>query len=157
MILAPASSNRRSLCDSLNGPSPLKACPQSDAHRARIVPDRVREAAVERVAIVRQQRPQHSTIVAEDKGIAGMAPAPGWRSRHARSLYDSAALTGVTRFHVHKTRHTFACDWLARGGSLTALQQLLGHSSVTTTQRYASLFTEHLVAEARRIASAEGH
>jgi integrase len=62
--------------------------------------------------------------------------------------------SGVQQFHVHMTRHTFACSWLARGGSLPALQQLLGHSSVTTTQRYASLFTEHLVAEARRLADA---
>ena len=45
-------------------------------------------------------------------------------------------LSGVERFHVHMLRHTFACAWVDRGGSLAALQLLLGHSSITTTQRY---------------------
>ena len=30
--------------------------------------------------------------------------------------------SGVTRFHAHQMRHTFACRWLERGGSLAALQ-----------------------------------
>ena len=61
-------------------------------------------------------------------------------------------LSGVQRFHVHQLRHTFACQWLERGGSLAALQQILGHASVVTTQRYARLSDEHVRAEAERIA-----
>ena len=30
-------------------------------------------------------------------------------------------LTGIDGFHVHQMRHTFACQWLERGGSLAAL------------------------------------
>ena len=51
-------------------------------------------------------------------------------------------LTGIEGFHVHQMRHTFACQWLERGGNLAALQQVLGHASIETTQRYARLSDE---------------
>ena len=59
--------------------------------------------------------------------------------------------SGVARFHAHQTRHTFACLWLERGGSLAALQQILGHSTIVTTQRYAKLGDDLVRAEAERI------
>ncbi|OGF05535.1 MAG: hypothetical protein A2W00_01745 [Candidatus Eisenbacteria bacterium RBG_16_71_46] len=59
--------------------------------------------------------------------------------------------SGVERFHVHQLRHTFACRYLESGGSLVALQQILGHASVVTTQRYARLSDEHVKADARRV------
>lgn len=60
-------------------------------------------------------------------------------------------LSGVSRFHVHQLRHTFACRWIERGGSLASLQQILGHASVVTTQVYARLSDEHVMREAERI------
>jgi integrase len=59
--------------------------------------------------------------------------------------------TGILRFHVHQLRHTFACRWLEAGGSLAALQEILGHASITTTQRYGRLSEAHVRAEAERI------
>jgi integrase len=59
--------------------------------------------------------------------------------------------SGVTRFHAHQLRHTFACRWLERAGSLPALQQVLGHASIVTTQRYAKLSDESVAAEAGRV------
>lgn len=60
-------------------------------------------------------------------------------------------LAGVEGFHVHQMRHTFACQWLERGGSLAALQQILGHGSIETTQRYARLTDEVVMREAKRV------
>ena len=60
-------------------------------------------------------------------------------------------LSGIDGFHVHQTRHTFACQWLERGGSLAALQQVLGHASIETTQRYARLSDEAVMREAGRL------
>ncbi len=59
--------------------------------------------------------------------------------------------SGVQRFHVHQLRHTFACRWMDRGGSLAALQQLLGHSTVTMTQRYGRVSDDLVMREARRL------
>jgi integrase len=59
--------------------------------------------------------------------------------------------SGVKRFHVHQLRHSFACTWLERGGSLAALQQLLGHSSIVTTQRYGRISDDMVRAEVERV------
>jgi integrase-like protein len=69
---------------------------------------------------------------------------------HGAFSRQVAKLSGV-RFHVHQLRHTFACRWLERGGSLAALQELLGHSTVVTTQGYGRLAEPHVQAEAARV------
>ena len=64
--------------------------------------------------------------------------------------------SGVARFHVHQLRHSFACKWIEDGGSLPALQQILGHASVVTTQMYARLSDDAVRREAERIHGASG-
>jgi site-specific recombinase XerC len=51
-------------------------------------------------------------------------------------------------------RHTFACQWLERSGGLAALQQILGHASIVTTQRYARLSDEVVMREVERLGAA---
>lgn len=51
----------------------------------------------------------------------------------------------------HMLRHTFASHFVMRGGSLLALQRLLGHSTPTMTMRYAHLAPDYLASEVARM------
>ena len=64
-------------------------------------------------------------------------------------------MTGFRRFHAHQLRHTMASRWIEQGGSLAALQHVLGHASIVTTQRYARLTDESVMAEKLRITNKE--
>lgn len=52
---------------------------------------------------------------------------------------------------THVFRHTAASWWIQAGGSLVALQRILGHSSVTQTMVYAHLAPDTVDEEARRL------
>jgi integrase len=115
----------------------------SDLERGFLVIHNTKSRRVRRV-------PLDPGLLAEVSGRVGRLVgfsvlAPGSFSKAVRGR------TGIEGFHAHQMRHTFACQWLERGGSLAALQQILGHASIETTQRYAKLTDEVVMREAQRI------
>ncbi len=57
---------------------------------------------------------------------------------------------------LHAFRHTFAVNYLRRGGSVFHLQKVLGHSSLEMTRRYANLVTADLQAVHERVTLLRG-
>lgn len=54
------------------------------------------------------------------------------------------------RFTFHQLRHWFAVDYLRRGGSIYDLQQILGHSSIKTTEIYLAFLTPEEAQKAKQ-------
>ena len=59
-----------------------------------------------------------------------------------RQRSQQAGLT--TPVHPHMLRHSFASHLLQSSGDLRAVQELLGHANITTTQVYTRLDFQHL-------------
>ena len=74
-----------------------------------------------------------------------------WPAGSIRTAFENAVTEAeLEDFHFHDLRHTFASRYVMRGGSLPALQQILGHATLQMTMRYSHLSPKHLRDEMAR-------
>lgn len=103
----------------------------------RLLPIGSRTAA----AIKRYWAGRIDSIPTAVHGYEGPLTICGLRSL-IRRLAKSAGIT--RRVYPHLLRHTFAHLWIVGGGDVESLRRILGHSNLSTTQRYAGLDIEDI-------------
>ena len=75
---------------------------------------------------------------------AGTAARLGPRAVQARLKQWALKLGLADKVHPHALRHSFASHLLQSSGDLRAVQEMLGHASISTTQVYTHLDFQHL-------------
>lgn len=113
-------------------------------HKERIVP--IHKQAVQAIdEYVEEARPR---LVRSDKERALFLNRRGDRLTRQgfwqilKEYAKSAGLEGEVT--PHTLRHSFATHMLSGGADLRAVQELLGHANISTTQVYTHLTTEHI-------------
>jgi len=114
--------------------------------KERLVPIHERAAAVlagylehRRAFLAQRQLPATPALFLNQRG--GRLTPTSVRSFLAAALEGAAV---KARISPHALRHSFATHLLARGMDLRAIQELLGHASLSTTQRYTHMDLEQL-------------
>ena len=125
---------------------------QGKGSKRRTVP--LGQAALQALALwlpLRAQRPGLLSAPAPGASSQSLALFAGQHGTRlsAQSIWQRlkrrSQLAGLaTPVHPHMLRHSFASHLLQSSGDLRAVQELLGHASITTTQVYTRLDFQHL-------------
>ncbi len=120
--------------------APLRVRGKGDKERLLPVLPLVREAVADWLRHHPDPRPDAPLFL----GIRGRRLNPGVVQRTLR-LYRQR--TGLPEHATpHALRHSFATHLLAGGADLRSIQELLGHASLSTTQRYTAVDQDRLLA-----------
>lgn len=109
------------------------------------IPERAREALSAWLAVRR-----HAGVLREPLFIALRPRKEGaprrLAAREARRVLDERGRGASLAEHVHphRLRHSYATHLLDMGADLREIQELLGHASLSTTQKYTAVSIEHL-------------
>jgi integrase/recombinase XerC len=97
--------------------------------------------AVERYLAVRSAQPSERALFVNSRGGR-------LGDRQVRRLVKQYALlvTGDSTVHPHSFRHAYATHLLSDGADLRAIQELLGHARLSTTQKYTQVSLKDLQA-----------
>lgn len=74
-----------------------------------------------------------------------------------RDLYLLQKRSGLPKFGWHRLRPTFSTEYLRAGSDVFRLSRILGHTHITTTQKYLHLLTEDLQAPHSRLSILSRH
>lgn len=89
-------------------------------------------------------------VISEDDSRATFLNARGRRMTR-QAVYDivrsAGECIGVRGLHPHTLRHSFATHMLEGGADLRVIQEILGHSSIATTQIYTHIDRSHMIEE----------
>ena len=118
--------------------------------KERIVP--IGDVALRAIQAYLNQQP---LMVSRDRKTTKRVPSPVFRNSRGGRLTTRSVARIVARYSnrlaggpvsPHTLRHSFATHLLDEGADLRSIQEMLGHASLSTTQKYTHLATDQILA-----------